>query len=55
MLLISYKICHVPVAHAYDPSYSRGWWFKVSLGKSFERPYLKKTHHKNNGWWGGSR
>jgi hypothetical protein len=36
-----------PVAHAYNPSYSAGRDQKeASLGKWFERPYLKNTHHK---------
>jgi hypothetical protein len=33
-------------AHAYNPSYSGGW-FEASPGKLFKRPYLKKAHHKN--------
>jgi hypothetical protein len=34
------------VAHACNPSYSGGSWFKARPGKQFIRPYLKKTHQK---------
>jgi hypothetical protein len=42
----------VPVAHAYNPSYSGvrqrsgGTPFEASLGKYFLRPYLEKTQDK---------
>jgi hypothetical protein len=41
----------VPVAHAYNPSYSGGrdqedHRFEASLGKQFQRPYLKKPSTK---------
>jgi hypothetical protein len=39
------------MAHAYNPSYSRGrdqedLSSKPALGKEFRKPYLEKTHHK---------
>jgi hypothetical protein len=34
------------VAYSYNPSYSGGSQFEANPGKYFERPYLKKTHHK---------
>jgi hypothetical protein len=39
-----------PLAHAYNPSYSRGRdqeddGSKPASAKKFSRPYLKKTHH----------
>jgi cytoskeletal protein RodZ len=30
------------MANARNPSYSGGSWFKVSLGKKFMKPYLKR-------------
>jgi hypothetical protein len=42
------------VAHTCNPSYSGGsdqedCGSKPALGKQFQRPFLKKTHHKKKG------
>jgi hypothetical protein len=44
------ELSWAPVAHTYNPSYSRGrdqedCSSKPACSNSSERPYLKKTHH----------
>jgi hypothetical protein len=35
-----------PVIPATQEAEVKASWFKATLGKQFERPYLEKAHHK---------